>query len=68
MSSPISAQTPIGPANASKPPPGYTANRVVPLVSPTELVKPVVALSLVTLKFSKPTLPVTKTWKGPDPV
>ena len=36
----------IGPANASKLPPGYTANRVVPLVSPTELVKPVVALSL----------------------
>jgi hypothetical protein len=64
MSSPISDRTPTGPANASKPLPGYTAKRVVPLLSPAESVKPVVALSLVTLKILEADLTRDKDAEG----
>jgi len=35
MLSPISARTPMGPAKASTPPPGYTEKYVAPLANPT---------------------------------
>src|SRR5580693_8560534 len=67
MLSPISARTPIGPANASTPPPGYKAKYVALLPRPTALVKPAGAPRFVTVKFSNPTLPVTKMRSGPEP-
>src|SRR4029077_3766234 len=68
MLSPISARTPMGPAKASTPPPGYTEKYVAPLAKPTAVWNPVGAPWLVTVKFSNPTLPVTNTRNGPEPV
>ena len=64
MSSPTSRRMPIGPANASMPPPGYNAKRAPPLaMSDTSLTKPNVGEAVEWLKVTKPTFVVDKSSK-----
>src|SRR5690348_1709440 len=67
MESPTSARKPNGPQKPSSPAPGYTA-KCVPGPPTLEIALPTlpgVTAELLSVKFTNPTLPVTKNLNGP---